>query len=225
MKILFLLAPSEWKNEWWNLKKERLSFSFEKPLDISKNVSEKDLKCKWERFEEGVILNKNILNSETTYAINRYSWVVFNAIDYSWMSDAWKDFFINNVLIVSGMYGLVKPLDVIWNYKLPIETKWLYSFWWDKILDKLNELNYDYIVNLLPNSYLKMINPKKINSKIININFLTEKDWKIVKMSHWVKKYRGEFLNNICENNLIDYKNYWWEVIENEKNIDINILK
>jgi len=222
-KILFLLAPSEWKNEWWEYDNEQLTFSFNKPLEITKNVTEKDLKCSWGRFIEGQKLNANIENWPFLESINRYSWVVFNAINYLWMSNWWKQFFENNVLITSWMYGLLKPLDIIWNYKLPIESKWLYKFWWEKILDKLNEINPEYIVNLLPNSYFKMIVPKKINSKIININFLMQKDWKIVKMSHWVKKYRGEFLRNICEKNLTDYEQFWWKIVEDWNIIDVNI--
>jgi cytoplasmic iron level regulating protein YaaA (DUF328/UPF0246 family) len=224
-KMIFLLAPSEGKNIWWEYKTEKLSFPLEKPTEIAINVTEKDLKCKWDRFIEGIKLNKTLNKWPFTEAINRYSWVVFNAIDYVWMTKSAKSFFEENILIMSGMYWIIKPLDCIWNYKLPIETQWLYNFWWDKITNILNEINPDYIVNLLPNSYLKIINPKKINSKIININFLTEKEWKIVKFTHWVKKHRWEFLKNICENNLTNYEQFGWEVVNNWEFIEINIKK
>lgn len=221
MKILFLLAPSEGKNIWWEHLKEKLNFNFEKPKYISENATQKDLKCSWNRYEEWIELNKNFEKWPFLEAINRYSWVVFNTIDYIWMSDNWKKFFENSTLILSWMYGLLKPLDLIWNYKLPIETKWLYKFWWNKITNILNEINPEYIINLLPNSYLKMINPKNINSTIININFL-KPDWK--KMSHQVKKYRGEFLKYACENNLTNYEQFGWKIVKNWKVIDVNIL-
>lgn len=225
MKILFLLAPSEGKNIWWEYWSEKLSFAFRKPKDIAINVTEKDLKCKWDRFIEWIELNKTLDKWPFKEAINRYSWVVFNSIDYEWMSVSAKNFFEDNVLIMSGMYWIVKPLDHIWNYKLPIESKWLYKFWWDKITHILRDINPDYIVNLLPISYWKMINFKIINSTIININFFTEKEWKIIKLSHWVKKYRGEFLKNICEENLTNYKHFGWEVVNNLNMLDINIIK
>lgn len=236
MKTLFLLAPSEWKKTSpptpiiiGEGSLDDLSFNFEKPLDIALNATEKDLKCKWDRFIEWIELNKKITSpqpspeGEGAYleAINRYSGVVFNAIDYSWMNKNWKYFFEENVLILSGMYWLLKPLDKILNYKLPIETKWLYKFWWEKITYTLNEINPDYIVNLLPLSYLKMINPKLIKSKIININFYNT-EWK--KFSHWVKKYRGEFLKNVCENNLINYEQFGWEVVKSWNVVDVNIV-
>ena len=236
VKILFLLPPSEWKNSENKYDLESLNFEFEKPISIAENATEKDLKCKWDRFKQWLELNKNIKKNWTSEAINRYSWVMYNAIDYSWMNEKWKDFFENNFLILSWMYGIVKPLDKIWNYKLPIDTKDLFDFWWEKIVKKACELKPDFIVNLLPISYSKLLWLAKcrrhihkreflINEdiKIININFLKE-NWD--KVSHWVKKIKWEWIKNICENNVTDYKNFGWEVVEfNNWIIDINIIK
>ncbi len=238
MKILFLLPPSEWKTSWWEYSKEELSFNFEKPCQIASNVTKKDLKCIWKRFEEGLVLNKTLCEwkqKEFIEAINRYSWVMYSAIDYNSMSVSWKKFFEDNFLIFSWMYGIVKILDKVGNYKLPLEKADLYKFWWDKIPDKIIELKPDYIVNLLPINYAKLIwlatncnrHKKKlekiINSwiKVININFL-KPDWK--KISHWVKKIKWEWIKNICENNILDYKKFWWNIIENWNIIDVNII-
>jgi|SaaInlV_110m_DNA_1040235.scaffolds.fasta_scaffold01134_4 hypothetical protein len=237
MKIIFLLAPSEWKNIWWNSYTEKLSFNFSKPTEISHNVTEKDLKCKWTRFDEGLELNRNLDKWPFLEAIHRYSGVVFNAIDYKWMSESGKNFFEDHVFILSGMYWKVHALDNIWNYKLPIETKWLYDFWWHKIALEIAKMKADYIVNLLPDSYAKLVwiwKSKKLEeirnlylwekTKIINLHFLTEKDWKIVKLTHWVKKYRGEYLRNICENNLTNYEQFPWKIVKNWDVIDIDII-
>jgi len=240
-KIMILIAPSEWKNFWWEFSNEELSFNFEKPTSIANSVTENDLKCKWQRFDEWVMLNERIENWPFLEAINRYSWVAFNNIWYSEMSDSWKKFLEDNLFILSWMYWIIKPLDKIWNYKLPIETKWLYKFWWEKIAEKINEVNPDIVINLLPNSYSKMIwisNSKSLflgNTKIININFFEEKygdlEWEVnlKKITHWVKKIRWEFIREICEKNLTDYKEFWWEIIENNiknsKNIEfVNII-
>ena len=244
MKIIFLLPPSEGKNNENKFMEEELSFNFEKPLQIASNVTEKDLKCKWDRFKEGLELNKKLTSPQPspqgegvyTEAISRYSWVMYNAIDYIWMNAEWKEFFEENFLIFSWMYGIVKPLDKIWNYKLPIETKELYKFWWDIIPEKIAELKVDYIVNLLPISYAKLIglgapcnrHKKKLNSildskaKIINVNFL-KPDGK--KISHGVKKIKGEWIKGICEKELTDYKDFWWDVEEDGNIIDINIVR
>ena len=233
MKIIFLLPPSEWKNSENKYNSEKLSFEFKKPKTIAENVTEKDLKCHWKRFEEWLELNKNIEKPETIEAISRYSGVMFNSINYSEMNNKWKKFFGENFFILSWMYWIVKPLDIVWNYKLPIETKWLLDFWWTKVLEKINKLNPDFVVNLLPISYSKLIfwkNKKQESEfnkirkfKIININFV-QADWK--KISHWVKKIKWEWIKNICEKNILDYKKFWWEIALNYNwMIDINIIK
>ena len=236
MKILFLLPPSEGKNSENKYLEEELSFNFEKPLEIASSVTEKDLKCSWERYKEGLELNKNIEKSETIEAINRYTWVMYNAIDYSWMTEAWKKFFENNFLVFSWMYGIVRPLDKIANYKLPVWKVELYKFWWDIVPDTIIKEKPDYIVNLLSGDYAKMIglgtkcnrHKKKLEKildawmKVININFLKE-DWK--KISHWVKKIKGEWIKDICENNLTNYEQFWWELVKNWNIIDVNIIK
>ena len=225
MKLLFLIPPSEGKNTWWNYSDEDIAHFFEKPIDISINATQKDLKCIDKRYEEAIHLNKGLSDSnEYIESIQRYSWVMYYAIDYTWMNNDWKEFFENNFLILSWMYGLLKPSCKIGNYKLPIDTKWLVKFWWDKITEKVNELQPDYIVNLLPISYFKLIHQNKLNTQVIHINFLTQKDSKIVKVSHWVKKIKWEWIKNICENKINDYTRFWWEVVEWENEIKINIL-
>ena len=249
MKILFLIPPSEGKNNFNNHSIEKLSFDFNKPLEIAHNVCEKDLKCSWTRFLEWIKLNKNIETTESIDAINRYSWVMYNSINYQWMTTKWRKFFQEHFLIFSWMYWIVRPIDKIWNYKLPIETKWLYKYWWDIIPKAIIDLKVDYIVNLLPISYAKLIweytkcnrHKKKkeaildSGTKIINVNFVKSKQPPLtppyqgenrtyIKISHWVKKIKWEWIKNICEKNICDYRQFWWEVIEYWKVIDVNVI-
>ena len=199
MKIIYLLPPSEGKNSWWNNATEKLSFDFKKPFEIAVDATEKDLKCKDKRYEEGIQLNKNIEKWEILPAIERYSWVMYKAIDYTWMSGVWKNYFEDNFLILSGMYGILLPQDRIWNYKLPIETKWLYKYWGNKITAKLDLLHADYIVDLLPGSYAKMIDWENLVTKNIKINFLHNKDGALKKVTHGVKKIKWEYIKELCQ--------------------------
>ena len=215
MKILYLLPPSEGKNQWWIVWKEKLSFLFSKPLSIAVNATEKDLKCTWVRYEQGIEFNTSLLNplgSRWPYmvAIERYSWVMYNAINYSEMNDSGQKYFDENFLILSWMYGLVRPQDMIWNYKLPIETRWLYTFWWNKITETLNTLNADYIVDLLPNAYKKMIQWEKLCAKIIKIDFFSEKNWEIKKMTHGVKKVKWAYLHKLCVSGVWEIEKIPW---------------
>lgn len=229
MKTIFLIPPSEGKNTIWETKEsENLFFVFEKPLEIWQNATEKDLKCKDKRFEEAIFLNTNIEKSEVLEAIKRYTWVMFSAIDYENMTEKWKNFFEENFFILSWMYWVLKPKDKIWNYKLSISTKWLYDFWWNKIFEKILELNPENIVNLLPKDYEKVLNLKKNkeiltqkNIKFINVNFL-KNNWK--KISHWVKVIKWKFIKEICEKNNSDYKDFPWEIKKLDEtfiNVDI----
>lgn len=205
MKIIYLLPPSEWKNPINLFENEKLTFNLKKPLEIAINATQKDLKCIWDRFEDWINLNKNILNSLTNFALNRYNWVMFKAIDYENMSDQAREYFEDNFLILSWMYGLVKPKDKIGNYKLPIETKWLSKYWTLEITNILNQIDADVIIDFLPNSYKKMIDKKSLNKKIIEVDFLTQKNSKIQKISHWVKKIKWEFIKEICEKWFFDF--------------------
>ena len=242
MKILFLLPPSEGKTSGWSIGKEELTYKFNKPKEIAINATEKDLKCTGNRFEEGLSLNKQLCSTlplekgvhegrgiQVMEAINRYTGVMFNAIDHAGMSDEAKKYFDDNFSVLSGMYGRVQAQDMIGNYKLPIETKGLVQYWKEDITKNLNESGVDYIVNLLPLSYMKMIDFKTLVPKLVNINFQVEKDGKIVKMAHWVKKIKGQWVKNICEKlgsdkNSDVFEVFAWEKIETEKTIEINIL-
>lgn len=231
---LFLIPPSEGKTRWWIDWRSVCSFVFNLPETIAKWATEKDLKCTENRYQEWIKLNKSLFfgnNIEALPAIDRYSWVMYSAIDYEGMSENWKQVFEENFLILSGMYGALKPLDSIGNYKLPIETKWLYEFWWDQIVDMINDLDSDYVVNLLPISYSKLVYGKnktqaKIYNKkrkftIINVNFLKSDG---SKFTHWVKKIRWDFIKNVCEQGIEDYKKFGWVIVQQDNDIiDINI--
>lgn len=109
------------------------------------------------------------------------------------------------------MYGIVRPKDLIGNYKLPIEVRGLYDFWSNQIAEKIIEENPDYIVNLLPKAYEKLLKIRENlgrlqekNIKILNIIFVSQNG---EKFSHNTKILRGKFLKNIAENthkNILD---------------------
>jgi len=224
-KVVFLLPPSEWKKWGWDFDEEKVSFSFVKPYNIWSQATEKDLKCKWIRYSEAIELNNNVEDGPFHRAIDRYSGVMYNAIDHSNMSQLGKEFFQNNFLIFSWMYGVLKPFDIIWNYKLPIEATWLRHFWQTKITDMFHEMRPDYVVNLLPLSYQKMIDFSQMKGRLIHVNFLTKKADEIVKMTHWVKKIKWEWIKNICENKIENYNDFWWDVEIKWDAIHVNIVQ
>lgn len=121
----------------------------------------------------------------------------------------------DTVRILSGFYGLLKPLDLIQPYRLEMGTdlkvnrsKNLYEFWGDKITDVLNdETSEDEIVlNLASNEYFKSVNTKKLNGKLINPVFKDFKNGKLKIISFFAKKARGSMARFVIENDIKNEK-------------------
>jgi uncharacterized protein len=104
--------------------------------------------------------------------------------------------------ILSGLHGVLKPLDRIHPYRLEMGTplctekgKNLYDFWGDKVTQALNEdlaeLSNPLLVNLASQEYFNVIDPNAINAEVINIHFKEEKDGKLKFLSFYAKKARG----------------------------------
>lgn len=115
--------------------------------------------------------------------------------------------------ILSGLYGVIKPLDLIQPYRLEMGTKLdynskvknLYQFWGNKITDSINqELKEDdgILVNLASTEYFKVIKTKDVVGEVITCNFKENKNdvYKIVMM--YAKNARGKMARFIIENDL-----------------------
>lgn len=112
------------------------------------------------------------------------------------------DFAQKHLRILSGLYGLLRPLDLIQPYRLEMGTKFnnsrganLYQFWGEQLTDAVNEqlsaLKSTTVVNLASNEYFKAIKPKKLAGEVITPVF---KDWKNGQykiISFYAKKARG----------------------------------
>ena len=113
--------------------------------------------------------------------------------------------------ILSGQYGLLKPLDLIQAYRLEMGTKLkmgrndnLYKFWGDTLTNALNEeLNDDEVfVNLASNEYFKVVKPKSIKVPVITPMFKDYKNGKLKMISFFAKKARGMMVRYIIDNNI-----------------------
>jgi len=101
---------------------------------------------------------------------------------------------------LSGLYGLLKPMDLMQAYRLEMGTKIksggfsnLYDFWGDKLTSSLNnELgDDDVLVNLASNEYYKSVQAKQIKSRIVTPVFKDFKGDKYKIISFYAKKARG----------------------------------
>ncbi|SEP64087.1 peroxide stress protein YaaA [Flavobacterium urocaniciphilum] len=112
--------------------------------------------------------------------------------------------------ILSGLYGLLKPLDLMQAYRLEMGTsikigtkKNLYEFWKKTITDALNsELEKDELfVNLASNEYFSVVDVKKLKVPVITPEFKDYKDGKLKMISFFAKKARGLMVRYIIDTN------------------------
>ena len=117
----------------------------------------------------------------------------------------------NKVRILSGLYGLLKPLDLMQAYRLEMGTKIaindsknLYDFWQNKITTSLNkELKKDELfVNLASIEYFSAVDTKLMKTKVITPEFKDYKDGKLKIISFFAKRARGLMVRYILDNNI-----------------------
>lgn len=105
-----------------------------------------------------------------------------------------------NTRILSGLYGILKPFDLIYPYRLEMgtslaltpKTKNLYQYWGDKLTQFLNEEEKDSVINLASNEYFKAINTKKLKARLINVQFKEFKNGEYKMLMTYAKHARGE---------------------------------
>ncbi|MEZ4777775.1 MAG: peroxide stress protein YaaA [Flavobacteriaceae bacterium] len=141
-------------------------------------------------------------------AVYAFSGDVYRGLDvYSLPKDK-IDFLQDSVRILSGLYGVLKPLDLIQPYRLEMGTrisigksKNLYDFWKKKITQKLNEelQNNELFVNLASNEYFKAIDTKKLNVPIITPVFKDFKNGEYKTIMTFAKLARGYMTRYILD--------------------------
>ena len=119
--------------------------------------------------------------------------------------------------ILSGLYGILRPLDLIEPYRLEMGIKLkglhgnsLYEYWDDKISSKLNEhakkIGTDILVNCASNEYFNAIKPNSLSLRVITPIFMERKNGQEKIISFYAKNARGSMARFIIQNRLVDYQ-------------------
>ena len=146
-------------------------------------------------------------------AVYAFNGDVYRGLDAYSIDDNKIDYMQNSIRIISGLYGLVKPLDLIQPYRLEMGTKLsfdnnknLYDYWREKITNQLNSelLENEPVVNLASNEYYKAIDTKVLKSEVYSANFKQLKDGVYKTIAIFSKKARGMMTRYIIENNITD---------------------
>uniref|UniRef100_A0A2A4ZBI7 UPF0246 protein COB13_01260 n=1 Tax=OCS116 cluster bacterium TaxID=2030921 RepID=A0A2A4ZBI7_9PROT len=144
---------------------------------------------------------------------------VYIGLDAESMSADDFTFTQQHLRILSGLYGLIKPLDLIMPYRLEMGTRLatqkgtnLYQYWGDSLTLALNkeakgeayEGEENVLINLASNEYSKVINRKKLKAKLITPVFKDQKNGKYKVISFFAKRARGLMTRYIVDNRLTE---------------------
>lgn len=140
---------------------------------------------------------------------------VYTKIDVDTYTEEDFDFAQQHLRILSGLYGLLKPLDLIQPYRLEMGTrletkkgKNLYEYWDKKIAKAINEAaNGQTIINLASQEYFKAVDLKTLKAPVINIHFKELKNGSYQIIGLFAKQARGMMTNFAIKNKLTDPEN------------------
>ncbi|BBN59099.1 peroxide stress protein YaaA [Hydrogenovibrio marinus] len=171
------------------------------PVDIAglMGLSDKLSELNYQRFQDWQL---PMPSDHARPAAFLFKGDVYQGLDIRSLDEKQVSYLQKHLGILSGLYGIVRPMDVILPYRLEMGTslentrgKNLYQFWGNRLTDWVNShleaSTGRVLVNLASNEYFKAVNPKKINATVITPQF---KDWKngqYKMISFYAKKARG----------------------------------
>jgi len=177
-----------------------------KALSELMHISDKLAQLNWERNQ---LFNSHESNNRRP-AIFTFNGDVFHGLDANTLSSEKIHRMQNQLRILSGLYGLLRPLDLIQPYRLEMGTNFslgthknLYDFWKDKTTQQLNlEMEEgELFVNLASNEYFNVIDIKKLVAKIVTPQFKDFKNGKLKIISFFAKKARGMMVRHLVDVN------------------------
>ncbi|WP_298121416.1 peroxide stress protein YaaA [Flavobacterium sp.] len=172
------------------------------------SISDKLADLNWQRNQERNVAEMTVENARQ--AVFAFSGDVYIGLDAYSLSEEKINVLQDKLRILSGLYGLLKPLDLMQPYrlemgiKLPIgKNKNLYEFWKPIIAKQLNsELEKEELfVNLASNEYFDAVDVKTLKVPIITPEFKDYKDGKLKMISFFAKKARGMMVRYIIDSN------------------------
>lgn len=188
-----------------------------KALSDLMSISDKLAQLNWQRNQD---FTTPFTPDNARQAIYAFSGDVYQGLDAYSLTEEKMMALQEKLRILSGQYGILKPLDLMQPYRLEMGTslkigrkKNLYEYWGNRLTNFLNDemVEGELLVNLASNEYYNVLQPKNIKATIITPIF---KDWKNDKLkiiSFFAKKARGSMVRYIIDNDtntLEDIKGY-----------------
>ena len=168
-------------------------------MSVSENIG----KLNVERFRQ---FTTPFTPENSKQALYAFKGDVYGSIEAETYTEQDLEFAQAHLRMLSGLYGYLRPLDLIQPYRLEMKTRLqnprgehLYACWGERITDLLNrdlaEQVEPTLVNLASNEYFKSIRPRKLEGRLLNINFKETRDGKSRVIAIFAKRARGLMAN------------------------------
>jgi len=179
-------------------------------IEAMMSISENLASLNFERFQT---FHTPFTPDNARPALFAFKGDVYSGIDSTSFSEQDLAYAQDHLRILSGLYGALRPMDLIQPYRLEMKTKLsnpkganLYEFWNTQITERLNhalaQQEQAVLVNLASNEYYKSVQPKRIKGRILNIDFKETKAGKTRIIAIYAKKARGMMADFIIRNRI-----------------------
>lgn len=162
-------------------------------------------------------------------AIESFDGLQYKRLDYSSLTDEEKEYLDNHIYIYTGLYGLVKPKDSIYQHRLDFNMKFsLYKFWGDILYRQLPK--GEVILDVSSNEFMKSVQPYA-KSNYYKVFFKEKKGDKLISKATESKMMRGLFVRWMCKNRieninqLFEYNEHGYSLSFDEKNMELVYVK
>lgn len=224
--MLILISPAKTLDYQSDLATQRytqpelLAYS-QQLIDVARTLSEPQIASLMRISDKLASLNAtrfhewqpNFSPDNARQAILAFKGDVYTGLQAERFSEEDFDFAQQHLRMLSGLYGVLRPLDLMQPYRLEMgirlnnpQGKDLYQFWGTVITDTLNQALANQgdkvLINLASDEYYKSVKPAQLNAEVIKPVFLDEKNGTFKVISFYAKKARGLMTRYIIENKL-----------------------
>lgn len=180
----------------------------QKLMDISENLAE----LNYDRFQQ---FSTPFDADNARQAIFAFDGDVYRDFQFDDYSAEQFDFLQDHVRTISGMYGLLRPLDLMQPYRLPMGTKLendrgddLYDFWGTAIAESVNGAldaqGDDVILNLASNEYFDAVDKETLDARIVDVKFRDLRGDTYRTITFYLKRLRGTMTDFVVRNQITD---------------------
>ncbi len=188
--------------------KEKSPEEIQNLMSLSENLAELNVD-RYRKFSKG----KNTKRAKQ--AVYAFKGDVYVGLDAEELTNDEILYAQEHLRILSGLYGLLRPLDLIQPYRLEMGTKLafddyrtLYNYWADTIVNEVNKelkkLKTKTLLNLASNEYFKAINRPALKANVVNVEFLENHNGEYKIISFFAKKARGTMVQFLVRNQIND---------------------